>query len=143
MHTGFRHPFRRNQNVYMRGIGEKHQNTIVSAVFVRYIDELDDQRNCLVRFSHATMPVNADTLYPSREQVQDLIDGMTWEKKLRAAAEARNGDEMARLHQWNDRNGCYHYGDVVAEFGPDVTHEQWIDGLVKTTNEVLADCEDL
>lgn len=56
---------------------------------------------------------------------------MDIERLLMDAVNSRDGEELARLLQWNDRNGIYSYEDNIREFG-EMTREEWIDALINS-----------
>lgn len=62
----------------------------------------------------------------------------SWERDMRAAITAKDADRLAELMEWNDRNGCFSYADVCAEFG-EMTREDWIESTIKCAVSILDD----
>jgi hypothetical protein len=60
-----------------------------------------------------------------------------WRADMRAAMAGRDGDTLAALMQWNDRNGCFTYEDSCNEFG-ETTREEWLDSLIRCADDMLA-----
>lgn len=56
---------------------------------------------------------------------------MEIESLLMDAVNSRDGGELSRLLQWNDRNGIYSYEDNIREFG-EMSREEWIDALINS-----------
>jgi hypothetical protein len=63
-----------------------------------------------------------------------------WANGVRAAIAARDGDTLANLMQWNDRNGCFTYADSCIEFG-ETTREEWLASLIRCADDMLANLD--
>ncbi len=63
-----------------------------------------------------------------------------WASDMRTAIAARDGDTLANLMQWNDRNGCFTYADSCIEFGG-TTREAWLESLVRCADDMLANLD--
>lgn len=63
-----------------------------------------------------------------------------WADDMRAAIAAREGDTLATLMQWNDKNGCFTYADSCVEFG-ETTREVWLDSLIRCADDMLANLD--
>jgi len=63
-----------------------------------------------------------------------------WADDVRAATAARDGDTLAALLQWNDKNGCFTYADSCIEFG-ETTREAWLESLIRCAEDILANLD--
>jgi hypothetical protein len=61
----------------------------------------------------------------------------SWAAEMRFGIDSRDADTLARLMYENDRNGCFSYEDVCAEFG-DMARDAWIDGTVECARKMLS-----
>jgi hypothetical protein len=63
-----------------------------------------------------------------------------WANGVRAATAARDGDTLAGLLQWNDKNGCFTYADSCIEFG-ETTRDAWLESLIRCADDILANLD--